>query len=81
LKRHIIALKKIVKQRDEELLDMRMAMDVMGYDKSPKRNLSKKSGKKSRNLTKSYDGPSFESKTIVLPSVRFKYQFTNLVPK
>lgn len=71
LKRHIDKLREIVKQRDEELLDLKMAMDSVRFDKSPRRDLSKNSEKKSRNLTKSHEDSVSQYKTTVLPMVRF----------
>lgn len=71
MKRHIDKLREIVKQRDEELLDLKMAMDCVKFEKSPRRDLSKNSEKKSRNFTKTHEDSISQYKTTVLPIVRF----------
>jgi len=47
-------LKNIVKTRDEELLDLKLAMDSMGYTKDPKQ-MKRTREKLSRSLKKTKD--------------------------
>lgn len=67
MKKHIHALKQLVKERDDELFDLRMALDVMGYKKKTKK-ISNLKQKLSHNLGHTRPTPN-NKRTLVLSRV------------